>query len=193
MTKRCTGRECSRFPSPEGLAVRAGESGRLTVGAMGSDSIGAATKALIREAGEKFGFLVAEHGFRQEDDVGRWGTSVTFRGDLWSLYLFYGNPEFDFTAEIEYHRFPRKHPKPLWAVLEALGVDCPSMAPERMANEPHLHRLVAATAEAVAGHRDQLSRVPTPELFREVERVLDRHTRRVRSGRASPVPQERSA
>ena len=76
---------------------------------MGRNSLGSATAALIPEASEKFRFLVAEHGFRQKDDIVRWGTSVTFHGDLWSLYLFYGNRfygnrEFDFTAEIKYAR-----------------------------------------------------------------------------------------
>jgi hypothetical protein len=158
-----------------------GELYRHEARAMNNNSVGSATKGLIPEASEKFRFLVAEHGFRQENDIAHWGTSVTFHGELWSLYLFYGNPEFDFIAEIKYHRFPRKNPRPLWAVLEAMGIDCPALAPETMTEARLLGRLVAATAEAITGHWDVLSRVPTLELFREVDRVLDRSARRVRS------------
>ena len=136
--------------------------------------------ALIREASDKFRFLVAKHGFRQEDEIGRWGTRVTFHGDVWTLYLFYGNCELDFAAEIKYRRFPRKNPKPLWAMLEALGIACPALAPATMVDERRLRLLVAATAEAIALHRDALSRVPTPELFHHVERILDRYAQRVR-------------
>jgi hypothetical protein len=137
---------------------------------------------LIGEASEKLGFLVAEHGFRQEEEVARWGTTVTFHGEIWTLYLFYGNREFDFTAEIKYHRFPRKNPKLLWAVLEAMGIDGPLNGPQTMVDDACLSFLVAATAESIAQHWDALNRVPTQELFRNVERILDRCTRRVQSG-----------
>ena len=150
---------------------------------MDSDPSGSAVDPLIREASEKLRFLVAEHGFRQENDIGRWGTSVTFQGQIWTLYLFYGDREFDFLAEIKYHRFPRKNPKPLWAVFQALGIECPLEGPQTMVDEPRLCLLVAETAESIARHWEALSRVPTQELFRDVERVLDHYTRRVRSGR----------
>ena len=68
---------------------------------MAKDPVGLATNSLIRLASMKFHFLVTGHGFRREDDVARWGTSVTFHGELWSLYLFYGNREFDFLADIK--------------------------------------------------------------------------------------------
>lgn len=139
--------------------------------------------ALIREASKKFRYLTVEYGFRQASEIKSWGTSVVFHGEIWSLYLYYGNRELDFMAEIKYHRFPRKHPKPLWAVLEAMGIDCPSVASATMVDEPHLRKLVTATSKAIAQHREALDSAASPELFRDIERVLNRYARRVRSGR----------
>lgn len=138
--------------------------------------------ALIREASKKFRYLTVEHGFREASEIKRWGTSIVFRGEVWSLFLFYGNRERDFLAEIKYHQFPRKNPKPLWAVFEAMGIDCPSVAPATMVDEPHLRKLVAATAKAIAQHWEALNSAASPEFFRDIERALDRYARRVRRG-----------
>lgn len=137
---------------------------------------------LIPAATKRFRFLVADHGFRQENEVGRWGTTVKFHGEVWTLTLFYGEREFDFFAEIKYHAFPRRNPKPLWAVLEAMGLERPD-GPETRVSEARCRRLVAETAESVTRHWDALNRAPDQGLFHDIEEILDRASRRVRSGR----------
>jgi len=136
--------------------------------------------ALFREADEQLPFLVVDRGFRREDEIGRWGTTVTFHSDAWTLYLFYGEREFDFTAEIKYHQFPRKNPKPLCAVFEAMGINCPWGGPQTRVDDARLHLLIAGIAQSITQHWEALSRAPTVENFCQVARILDRDARRIR-------------
>jgi hypothetical protein len=136
--------------------------------------------ALIREAGEHFHFLVKDHGFRQVNHIERWYANVQFQGERLTLCLTHGNREADFSAEIKYSQFPRKNPKALWLVFEALGLSRGPLAMETQVDEDRLRALVASTAELVARHWDLIDRNPSVELIREVERIGDRYARRVR-------------
>jgi hypothetical protein len=136
--------------------------------------------ALIRAAGEPFHFLVKDHGFRQVDHIDRWHANVQSQGERWTLYLTHGNREADFYATIKYGRFPRKNPKALWSVFEALGISRGPIAMESQVDEARLRALVASTAGLVARPWDLLDRNPTVELIGEVERIGDRSARRVR-------------
>lgn len=148
---------------------------------------------LIRLAGEQFGFLVREHGFRQVNAVGHWYVETRFEGEPLTLSLTYGNKEADFFAEIAYAKFPRKNPKALWAVLEALGIRQGPVASETFVNEERLRELVAATASLVSRHWEVISREPTKELMSEVEKILDRYSRRIRRQYLKPSPRARSS
>src|SRR3954451_18268411 len=105
--------------------------------------VGGWSDALIREASEHFRFLVTEHGFRQVNRIDRWHAHVEFHGDCLSLFLRHGGREFEFVAEIEYAKFPRKNPVVLWLVLEALGISRGSIAMEAGVDEDRLRHLVA--------------------------------------------------
>jgi hypothetical protein len=133
--------------------------------------------ALIREASERFRFLVTDHGFRQVNYRDAWQARVEFRGDRLSLSLTHGNREFDFYAEIKYAIFPRKNPVMLWLVLEALGISRGPTAVETEVDHDRLRLLVAPTAELIAENWDVISRDPTRELFREIKRIADRFAR----------------
>lgn len=136
--------------------------------------------ALIREAKEHFAFLVTDHGFRQVNAIGRLYAETQFQGERLTLYLTCEDRDADFFTEIRYAKFPRKNPKVLWAVLEALGISQGPVVPETLVSDDHLRELVAATAEIVSRHWEVLSREPTRELMDDVEKILDRYSRKIR-------------
>ena len=138
--------------------------------------------ALIREASKRFRSLVTDHGFVQETHLDGWTARVVYRGDRFMHSLQHGGREFEYFAEIKYSRFPRKNPVMLWLVLEALGISEGPVAMEAMVDEARLRTLVGETAELIAENWGVIDRDPTPELFREIKRIADRHARRVRRG-----------
>jgi hypothetical protein len=123
---------------------------------------------------------VTDRGFRQVQDVDEWHARVEFQGERLTLSFTHGNREFDFFAEIKYRKFPRKNPKVLWTVLEALGVSRGPIAIETLVDEDRLRTLVETTAGLVARHWEIIDRDPTRELFREVEKIENRHARQIR-------------
>ena len=131
-------------------------------------------------AAKSIDFLVRDHGFRQVNHIDRWHANVQFQGERLTLSLTHGNREADFYAEIKYGKFPRKNPKALWLVFEALGISHGPLAMEILVDEDRLRTLVATTAELVASHWEIIDRDPTRELFREIEKIADRYARRVR-------------
>lgn len=135
---------------------------------------------LLREAGAQLQFLVTDHGFRQVVDCQKSYATVEFQGERLTLYLTYTDREFDFYAEIKYHKFPRKNPKMLCSVFEALGISEGPVAIGTMVDDETLHILIRTLAELIQRHWDVINRDPTQELFREVKRIEDRYARRVR-------------
>jgi hypothetical protein len=138
-------------------------------------------EALTRVVAEECETLITTHGLRQRIEDSRWGGTVVLEGDLSSLELFYGNPEYDFTAGIRYRSHPRRSAMHLWAVLEALGVDPGPLRPIMQVDDAELRRQVRAAAELVSRHWEALDREPTEELRRAVGRIVDRYDRRVRA------------
>lgn len=135
---------------------------------------------LIREATDAFRFLVEDHGFRQHNHAGEAYAQVEFQGDRLTLILTFEGREFEFHPEIKYHKFPRKNPKFLWTVCEALGISSGPIVTESMVGENRLRELVVETARLIADHWDVIDHDPSQELFEKVKKIEDRYARRVR-------------
>jgi hypothetical protein len=135
---------------------------------------------LFREAEAHLQFLLTDHGFRQVVQRGKSYATVEFQGERLTLYLTHADREFDFYAEIKYHRFPRKNPKFVWSVFEALGISRGPVAMGVMVGDDTLRTMIATLAELIKNHWEIIDRDPTEDLFREVKKIEDRYARSVR-------------
>ena len=71
-------------------------------------------------------------------------------------------------------------PRPLWAVLEALGACGSAPVAETMVDERRLSDLMTTVANSIVEHWNVLAGVPTVEVLQSIERILDRYDRRIR-------------
>src|SRR5690349_19742545 len=135
---------------------------------------------LVEIVAEEWGPLIARCCLRSSVETARWGTTVTLEGEQGWLTFFYGEREFDFTAEFRFRQFPRKRPMPLWALLQAAGVDPEPLGPATRIDAPELRRQVAAAADLSGRYWPNLEAEPTEALLREASSILDRYTRSIR-------------
>jgi hypothetical protein len=134
----------------------------------------------FRLADKRFSFLVHQHGFNRTDESHRWWAQVTFEGAPWSLFLYYGDRDFVFTADVILAGTRWSTPRPLWTVLEAYGAGGEAPVAESRVDDRRLSRLMTAAASAITKHWDVLSTPPTEETLRNIERILNRYARRIR-------------
>jgi hypothetical protein len=101
-------------------------------------------------------------------------------GEPWTLFLYYGDREFVFTADVILAETRWMTPRALWAVLEAYGVPGAAPVAETGVGDRRLGHLMTIVAKAIVEHWNVLSRVPTNETLRDNERIQNRYARRIR-------------